>query len=170
MQGGWREREMQAEVEEPSRMKIFLTLWEFRTLCTNFKGTWYPSPSSLYSFVLRRRGGQGTTTLFIEKSFWVLFIQSWFNLEIQIYRDCVALWLSRASPSRVAREFHLRFFFVFFFLLSMLPFRWMVREVICWRCIRNFCAEFRWIDNFSIWKVGIKSFVFVYINLDLIIL
>lgn len=52
-------------------------------------------PPSLYSFVLGRGGGtvlrQGTTTLFIEKSFWVLFIQSWFNLEIQIYRDCVDL-------------------------------------------------------------------------------
>lgn len=110
-----------------------LTLWKFWTLCTNFKGV-PSSPPSLYSLVFKR-GGLGTTTLFIEKSFRVLFIQSWFNLEIQIYRDCVALWLSRVE--RVARKFHLRFFFVFLYIYIFCFIVYasisIIVEIICWR-------------------------------------
>lgn len=115
---------MQAEVEEPSRMKIFLTLWEFRTLCTNFKGTWYPSPSSLYSFVLRRRGGQGTT-YFVhrEKFLGIIYpeLVQFRNTNLQRLRgSLIEPSESLASCTRISFEILFRvFFFIVYASISV---------------------------------------------------
>lgn len=106
------------KVEELSRMEIFLTLWEFPTLCTNFKGVLNPSPPpSLYSFVLRRSGLAPRNYHFVHREKFLSIIYpelvQFRNTNLQRLRGS----LIEPSPSWVAREFHLRFFF--FFLLSI---------------------------------------------------
>lgn len=107
------------KVEELSRMEIFLTLWEFPTLCTNFKGVLNPSPPpSLYSFVLRRSGLAPRNYHFVhrEKFLGIIYpeLVQFRNTNLQRLRG------SLIEPSEsLVNCTRISFEILFFFLLSI---------------------------------------------------